>query len=424
MLFFALFLGNNEYVKNPYLRGKMVEALSSYMPQDEGMDDAHPWDVRRARTPRASQEVAAMVDAHPLVVENLIKALVLLFVEIERTDRNNAFYEKFSTRYQIGEVMVYLWDHPGHRAAWRRVAEEDPKLYIRFINMMINDSQYLLQEALDTLPEVRTIELEMADEQTWQSLPDAAREERSQNLESHRRHLLSDFGLASIYLKLMKITADDPQIAARFFNVQVRDRQARILDFFLRYLTLPNERKRLKLKNPEKYGWKPRELISSLALIHAKLYQANREEWSQAVAADTDYYGTNPDIFDHLVSILTSLGTDAATISSIESLKKDAAAAVKASALDEENFDEIPEEFEDPLSYRLMKDPVRIPSGTILDRSTILQHLLTDNRDPFSREPMTEDDLVEDTELKDRIHAWLAEQRTKSTHPQDDNMEQ
>jgi ubiquitin conjugation factor E4 B len=221
----------------------------------------------------------------------------------------------------------------------------------------------------------------------------------------------------------MKITADDPQIAARFFNVQVRDRQARILDFFLRYLTLPNERKRLKLKNPEKYGWKPRELISSLALIHAKLYQANREEWSQAVAADTDYYGTNPDIFDHLVSILTSLGTDAATISSIEFLKKDAAAAVKASTLDEENFDEIPEEFEDPLSYRLMKDPVRIPSGTILDRSTILQHLLTDNRDPFSREPMTEDDLVEDSELKDRIHAWLAEQRKKSTHPQD-NMEQ
>ena len=70
-----------------------------------------------------------------------------------------------------------------------------------------------------------------------------------------------------------------------------------------------------------------------------------------------------------------------------------------------------------------MKDPVKIPSGTILDRSTILQHLLTDNRDPFSREPMTEDDLVEELELKDRIHAWLAEQRRKSIHPPDD-MEQ
>jgi hypothetical protein len=35
-----------------------------------------------------------------------------------------------------------------------RVAQQDERLYIRFINMMINDSQHLLQEALDTLPQV------------------------------------------------------------------------------------------------------------------------------------------------------------------------------------------------------------------------------------------------------------------------------
>jgi len=56
-----------------------------------------------------------------------------------------------------------------------------------------------------------------------------------------------------------------------------------------------------------------------------------------------------------------------------------------------------------------MKDPVKLPSGQVLDRATILQHLLTDNRDPFSRAPMTEDDLEEMPELRQRIHAWMNE---------------
>lgn len=41
-----------------------------------------------------------------------------------------------------------------HQASWRGVAKEHPYIYVRFINMMINDSQFLLQEALETLPKV------------------------------------------------------------------------------------------------------------------------------------------------------------------------------------------------------------------------------------------------------------------------------
>lgn len=408
MLFFALFLGSHDYVKNPYLRGKMVAALSSYIPRDDDMmDESNPW--ARSHLSSGSQEVTAMINAHPLVIQHLVKALVLLFVEIERTDRHNAFYEKFNTRYQIGEVMVYLWDHPGHREAWKRVVEDDPKLYVRFVNMMINDSQHLLQEALEALPEVRDIELRMADQDAWRAEPAATREELLQQLDRHRRSLRSDFELSTIYLKLMELTSSDPGICTRFFDVQIRDRQARILDFFLRYMTLPAERKRLKLKEPEKYGWKPRELLASLAQIHANIFEADREQWSAAVAADTDYYGTDPSILDHLIAILTSLNTNPAVLRSIQDLRAAAIEAVKNTAKDDENFEDAPEEFEDPLSCRLMKDPVKLPSGQVLDRATILQHLLTDNRDPFSRAPMTEDDLEEMPELRQRIHAWMNE---------------
>ena len=48
-----------------------------------------------------------------------------------------------------------------------------------------------------------------------------------------------------------------------------------------------------------------------------------------------------------------------------------------------------PEEFIDPITTCLMKDPVRLPSSSkILDRLTIKKHLIYDHTDPFNREPL------------------------------------
>ena len=47
----------------------------------------------------------------------------------------------------------------------------------------------------------------------------------------------------------------------------------------------------------------------------------------------------------------------------------------------------------DPLMDTLMTDPVRLPSGTIMDRSIILRHLLNSSTDPFNRQTLTENML-------------------------------
>ncbi|GFH23598.1 U-box domain-containing protein, partial [Haematococcus lacustris] len=78
----------------------------------------------------------------------------------------------------------------------------------------------------------------------------------------------------------------------------------------------------------------------------------------------------------------------------------------------------VPEEFTDPLMATLMTDPVLLPtSGTVMDRAQITRHLLTDQRDPMSRAPLTPDMLQPQPELKARIDAWIqktiAEQRAK-----------
>jgi len=68
------------------------------------------------------------------------------------------------------------------------------------------------------------------------------------------------------------------------------------------------------------------------------------------------------------------------------------------------NYDDAPEEYFDPITTLLMDDPVLLPSSkTIVDRSTILTHLLSDPTDPFNRSALSREMLIECTELKEKI---------------------
>lgn len=77
-------------------------------------------------------------------------------------------------------------------------------------------------------------------------------------------------------------------------------------------------------------------------------------------------------------------------------------------------MEDAPIDFMDPLLDTLMKDPVRLPtSGNIVDRATIAQHLLNDEKDPFNRKPLTIEQVEPVPELKARINEWL-EQKLRS----------
>ena len=55
---------------------------------------------------------------------------------------------------------------------------------------------------------------------------------------------------------------------------------------------------------------------------------------------------------------------------------------------------EIPDEFCDPLMASEIEDPVMLPgTDTIMDKSVISRHLLTDQHNPFNRESLTLEDL-------------------------------
>lgn len=52
----------------------------------------------------------------------------------------------------------------------------------------------------------------------------------------------------------------------------------------------------------------------------------------------------------------------------------------------------------------LMEDPVKLPSGIVMDKAVIIRHLLNSATDPFSRQPLSEDML---TPSKCTIHIFF-----------------
>ena len=93
----------------------------------------------------------------------------------------------------------------------------------------------------------------------------------------------------------------------------------------------------------------------------------------------------------------------------------------------ETTMGDIPEEFLDHILGTIMNDPVILPNSQVtLDRTSIVRHLLryvftmmftliifllcsticSDPTDPFTRAPLTMDQVVPNVELKERIEAW------------------
>lgn len=83
---------------------------------------------------------------------------------------------------------------------------------------------------------------------------------------------------------------------------------------------------------------------------------------------------------------------------------------------DSEIKTELPEEFIDPITCSLMRDPVVLESGKVVDRSTIVKHLITNQTDPFTGLPTSLDLIYTDIALKIRIDNYLAQSRLKSNN--------
>uniref|UniRef100_A0A673I932 Ubiquitin conjugation factor E4 B n=1 Tax=Sinocyclocheilus rhinocerous TaxID=307959 RepID=A0A673I932_9TELE len=386
--FLVVFICSQNYIKNPYLIAKLVEVLFVTNP---------------AVQPR-TQRFFEMMENHPLSINQLVPALMKFYTDVEHTGATSEFYDKFTIRYHISTIFKSLWQNINHQGTFLEEFNSG-KQFVRYINMLINDTTFLLDESLESLKRIHEMQEEMKNKEQWDQLPREQQQSRQSQLTQDERVSRSYLALATETVDMFHILTK--QVQKPFLRPELGPRLAAMLNYNLQQLCGPKCRD-LKVENPEKYGFEPKKLLDQLTDIYLQLDCAR---FAKAIADDQRSYSR--ELFEEVISKMRKAGIKSTiAIEKFKLLLEKVEEIVARNSQSEMDYNDAPDEFKDPLMDTLMTDPVQLPSGNIMDRAIILRHLLNSPTDPFNRQPLTESMLEPVPELKARIQAWMREKQS------------
>ncbi|KAF1429226.1 Ubiquitin conjugation factor E4 A, partial [Spheniscus humboldti] len=408
--FVTVFMGDVERMKNPHLRAKLAEVLEAVMPHLDQAQNPLVSSVFHRKRVFCSYQNAA----------HLAEALIKVFVDIEFTGDPHQFEQKFNYRRPMYPILRYMWGTDSYRQSIKALADYasenleamNPPLFLRFLNLLMNDAIFLLDEAIQYLSKIKVQQIEK-DRGEWDSLSQEARREKESSLQM--------FGQLARFHNIMSnetigtLAFLTSEIKSLFVHPFLAERIISMLNYFLQHLVGP-KMGALKVKDFSEFDFKPQQLVSDICTIYLNL--GDEENFCATVPKDGRSY--SPTLFAQTVRVLKKINKPGNMIVSFSNLAERIKSLADRQQQEEETYADACDEFLDPIMSTLMSDPVILPSSRVtVDRSTIARHLLSDQTDPFNRSPLTMDQIRPNTELKEKIQRWLAERKKQKEELED-----
>jgi len=386
-------------VRNYNLRAMLGDVLYElYLPNDDKNSRRRDTPQSIALDPTKGGQSYLLSDIS--AQETLAPSLLLLYGEVEYTGH----YEKMSHRAKISSLLKYLWESKEHRPAFQKITQ-NKESFIKFANGIINETNQLISTVMQKLPEIKSAQELMANAEEWGRLTEEEQSDATSRLDDNEREVKSALPLCNKTMQMFGYLNTDPEIRSLFLLPELCPRLVNMLIHVLGKL-VGSKGLDLKVENPEQYEFRPKEMLRDLCAIFALF--ASAEEFQQESAKN----GCNPNMLRNAVKTCQKFNLlMGESIIAFESLPDLVEQASRSVAEDEALVADAPDEFLDEIMSTFMYDPVILPSGHFVDRSTITQHLLNDPIDPFNRESMTIEDIKPAVELKTRIDSWLEGKR-------------
>uniref|UniRef100_A0A1I7TLD7 RING-type E3 ubiquitin transferase n=1 Tax=Caenorhabditis tropicalis TaxID=1561998 RepID=A0A1I7TLD7_9PELO len=367
-----------EYINSPFLVAKLVRVLAAI-----------------------EKPLWFHVVSLRMTQEKLLLCMIKFYSEFE--DRGE-FYEKFNVRGNIQYMFEKMADDAFYKTKSMNMARDCGIEFIRFVNMVINDATWCIDETLSGLKRIHEIEMKMAEKEEWDRNNWETRTQELGHLEKSKKNVLLWLGTAKKNLELILAISNNTPVP--FQVPALGERLAAMLNHNMSQLLGTNS-ERLKVRNPGSYGWQPKIFVNLIVSIYLGL---SVPAFVKYIAYDERTY--NPEFFQNVIERMRK--RKIVRISQLERFKylaEDVKKEYAAKAELEEEYDDVPEEFKDPIMDAIMVDPVRLPSGHVLDRAVIERHLLSTPNNPFNRAPLESKQLVPDEELKAKINEWIVQKR-------------
>jgi ubiquitin conjugation factor E4 B len=345
-----------------------------------------------------------LLASHVAAQKFLAPALLLLYGDVERT----GFYEKLTNRRSIMIVLKHLWTLTTHREAFRGIAsmnidvshiskDHDESVilnqtndttiitietsqnrgneiyFIRFANGLLNETNALVATTLDKLAEIKQMQLLMSNTEEWNRLNEEEKKSKKDKHEENEREVRGSAELCLETLNMLNYLTSDPYIREPFLLDEILPRFTSTLLNVLQRIVGAKSLE-IKVDNMDTYNFQPKTIL--IEIMSTMIHFHDSEIFWKSVASDSFYFSGGP--IRSAISTISRLKL--LTNTEIDKLREfyQRVQQARISYVDLDSLaEDAPFEFIDPLLDTLMKNPVRLPtSNTIVDRSTIAQHLL------------------------------------------------
>ena len=371
VMFCITFLRNSEYIRNPGLKAKLITILFR-----------GTWTYRTGARP----VLADLYNSLPFATDYLLHSLMKFFIEAEHGSAH-AFYDKFNIRFEIFQVIKCIWPNAVYRDQLRREAKTNIEFFVRFVNLLLNDVTYVLDESFGAFLTIHDVQQEL--NTSGSTMDQQLRQEKEEALSAAQNKAKSYMQLTNETVAMLKLFTE--ALADSFTMPEIVQRLADMLDYNLDAMVGPKS-SNLKVGKLEEYNFNPRTLLGEIVDVYLNL--SSKPNFILAVARDGRSY--RPSNFDQATTVLKKFNLKSPEeFRAWENLKAKFVEAKEADDAAEQDLGEIPDEYLDPLMFTLMEDPVILPASRItIDRSTIRSHLLSDPNDPFNRQPLKIEDVI------------------------------
>ena len=259
------FLRNSEYVKNPGIKSGFVTILF--------------YGSRRFRKPNGP--LGDLLLGSEFANKHLLRALMKFYIEAESTGSHTQFFDKFNIRYEIFKVVQTIWPNTLYRETLAKEAKVNRDFFVQFVNMLVNDVTFVLDESLSAFVKIHDLQKEIADQALMQSLSEELRKEKQELLEDNQNKAKSYMGLTNETIQMLILFSES--LAEAFTMPEIVQRLADMLDYNLDIMVGPKQLN-LKVDNPTEYDFRPKELLSNIATVYLNL--AGQQGFIQAIAKD------------------------------------------------------------------------------------------------------------------------------------------
>lgn len=261
------FLRSSEYIKNPYLKSGLVTIMFHGILQVYN---------------RTRGVLGDLLNALPFATEHLLHALMKFYIEVENTGTHTQFFDKFNIRFEIFQIIKCIWSNTVYRERLSQEAKVNLDFFVRFVNLLLNDVTFVLDESLTAFLQIHKLSNELRDST---SVEQNVRTEKEEALAAAQSKAKSYMQLTNETVAMLKLFTE--ALADSFTMPEIVQRLADMLDYNLDAMVGPKSSD-LKVENPSEYGFEPRALLAEIIDVYLNLKE--KENFVFAVARDGRSY--------------------------------------------------------------------------------------------------------------------------------------